>query len=78
MTKETFEQEMWRADLTGGNYAEGYRRGLRRYYYGEGFGTAEDHHRWLGFGRNGDNRSELGDGYRSGFAGECFDLAQAK
>ena len=77
MESRTFTSQLVEADMVGGNFAAGYQRGLQRYFYGEAFGTLEDHQKWLALGRNGDNRSELGDGYRSGVAGEIFDREKA-
>ncbi len=48
------------------DYGKGYQRGLRRYYHGESFGSPEEHELWLSLS---DDRQELGDGYRDGFAG---------
>ena len=51
----------------GGDYGAGYRRGIRRHYHGEQFGTDDEHEQWLGLK---DYQQELGDGYRDGFAGK--------
>lgn len=59
--------------MTDGDYATGYRRGLRRLYHGEKFGTEAEHKHWLDLGLTpGDTRAELGNGYRDGFAGRPF------
>lgn len=50
-------------------YGEGHRLGLRRYYHGEEFGSADLHEQRMGAGLNGDPRIEFGRGYRDGFAG---------
>lgn len=50
------------------NFWEGYIRGLRRAFYGDRYGSAEDHRRWLALG--GDSlRDEMAHGYREGLAG---------
>jgi hypothetical protein len=53
------------------SYLEGYCRGLRRYYYGEFFGTAEEHEAWMTLaGDAGNEQSRAkGEGYRQGLAG---------
>lgn len=51
----------------GGDYAAGYRRGLRRHYHGEIFGTPTEHEKWLHLSGY---RQEMGDGYRDGFDGK--------
>lgn len=48
------------------DYTTGYRRGLRRHYHGENFGTEAEHAQWILLC---DHRQELGEGYRDGFAG---------
>jgi hypothetical protein len=72
MKESTFRQQLRKAEQEETLFAEGYRRGLRRHFYGERFGTAEAHASRMEHGKNGDYRTELGDGYRSGFAGEFF------
>lgn len=50
------------------NFWEGYIRGLRRAHYGDRYGTAANHNRWLTLG--GDvAREEMSHGYREGLAG---------
>ena len=76
MTKEIFEYEMGKANTfvyLGERvcYWEGYQRGLRRSYYGEVFGSQEDHERWMSFA--GDHKAnefqrERGRGYLDGLA----------
>ncbi len=61
------EQKFW----------EGYRRGLRRKYHGERFGTDDEHAEWMSFA---DELSDLsrrlrGIGYRAGF--EEMEISQA-
>jgi hypothetical protein len=50
------------------NFWEGYIRGLRRAHYGDHYGTAENHRKWLTPGGD-DVREETSHGYREGFAG---------
>lgn len=69
MDEATFKARMSRARLLRNDYGAGYQAGLRRHYHGETFGTPEDHDRWMGVGRDGDPRIELGRGYRDGFSG---------
>ena len=51
-------------------YWEGYQRGLRRAYYGEVFGTEEEHNLWLSLADDevDESRRERGRGYRDGLA----------
>ena len=72
MDEKTFRRNMRYAKHTGGDFAAGYQRGLRRLYHGEIFGTTEEHEKYMSLGANGDHRTELGDGYRAGFSGEDF------
>lgn len=53
------------------SYLEGYCRGLRRYFYGEIFGTAEEHATWMMLADDPGNeqRRARGEGYRQGLAG---------
>lgn len=69
MNEKEFNRLISQASAAPGDYSDGYRRGLRRYYHGCSFGTATEHQRWLGLGLDGDPRHELGRGYRDGFAG---------
>lgn len=65
--KETqFKSFMAAAKVLCGEYSDGYRRGLRRYYHGETFGTDDEHEQWS---KLKDHQQELGDGYRDGLAG---------
>jgi hypothetical protein len=76
VTKESFEYEMWKANTFAylgerACYWEGYQRGLRRAYYGELFGSQEEHELWMGFA--GDRKAnefqrERGRGYLDGLA----------
>ncbi len=50
------------------NFWEGYIRGLRRAHYGDRYGTAENHRRWLTLGGDA-AREELSHGYKEGLAG---------
>lgn len=70
MDQATFESYMTRARITGGEYAAGYQRGLRRHFHGERFGTEEEHRLWMDqVTRPG--REERGQGYRDGFEGKA-------
>lgn len=78
MTRETFTREMVKAmkakifahRSNGPDYWEGYQRGLRRAYYGEVFGTEEEHNLWLSLADDevDETRRERGRGYRDGLA----------
>ena len=48
------------------NFWAGYLRGIRRNYYGETFGTDEEHETWMALA---DDRQDIGDGYRAGVHG---------
>lgn len=51
------------------DYWDGYRRGLRKRYHGDNFGTIEEHEKWLSLINDRDvSRSERGRGYRDGIA----------
>ena len=45
-------------------YGTGYRRGLRRAFHGDSFGTEQEHETWLA------REDSSGNGYRTGLAGE--------
>lgn len=86
MNPQTFESMMRRAemlklsaDVRGQQYWDGYRRGLRRHYHGEKFGTAEEHAQWMDL-RNDPlpDRAELGRGYVAGFMGNDPDIKNPK
>ncbi len=73
MNEQEFRSLMTRADAYAryveperSDYWTGYRRGLRRRYHGENFGTDDEHTLWLSL--DGD-RAALGQGYRNGFQG---------
>jgi len=77
MTEQQFQSEMSRAKTLGrlasdpnqADYHAGYIRGLRRNYYGEQFGSQQEHELWLGLNDDLDeSRSARGRGYRDGFA----------
>ena len=72
MNEDRFQMLLGLASLFEGPYAEGYRRGLRRHYFGERFGTSDEHRKWLELGKHsGDaSRVNLGRGYRDGYAGD--------
>ena len=75
MERSEFEHEMMKAEIfiEAGDridYWEGYRRGLRRRYHGENFGTPEEHKLWMSRSDDLDQtRSERGRGYRDGYHG---------
>ena len=51
-------------------YCEGYKRGLRRLYHHEVFGTEAGHRKWMALVDDPDQaRQERGRGYRDGFTG---------
>ena len=78
MDEKTFQRNMSYAKLTGGDFATGYQRGLRRHYHGEIFGTTEEHEKYMSLGTNGDYRADLGDGYRAGFSGQAFNTTEGR
>ena len=60
-------------------YWSGYKRGLRRRFHGERFGTAAEHEKWMGLADDEDeSRRERGQGYRDGFNAAAETLAQKK
>jgi DNA-binding transcriptional regulator YiaG len=61
MTTKQFRALIIQAETLEGKYKSGYRRGLRRQYHGERFGTAEEHEKLLG------RDDEYGRGYRDGW-----------
>jgi len=66
MERNKFESKMLKAKVLQGltdlpDYWTGYMRGLRRVYYGEKFGTEEEHLRF-----SDAIHSELGRGYTDG------------
>ncbi len=73
MDQQTFEREsikastMAMADPTTANYWDGYRRGLRRAYFGPRFGTEYEHRLWMKLASEADcSRHERGRGYQAG------------
>lgn len=56
--------------MIGGEYAAGYERGLRRRYLAGSGGREAEHQLWMSLGTGDDYRTELGRGYRDGFAGK--------
>ncbi len=67
MQESKFKSFMAAAQALGSEYGEGYRRGVRRHYHGEQFGTDTEHEQWM---KLKDHQQELGDGYRDGVAGK--------
>jgi len=52
------------------DYWAGYRRGLRRAYHGERFGTDQEHDLWYSLAdRDSEQDQQRGQGYRDGLAG---------
>jgi hypothetical protein len=74
MNRTTFERELRKSRTLRElgdrpEYRAGFERGLRRGFYGEQFGTAEEHALWMGAADSPDPiRAERGLGYREGFA----------
>ncbi len=71
MDFERFKKEMARteamAKMERKNYWRGYQRGLQRVYYGEKFGTPEEHRKYLDAVNSLDEgRRETGRGYADG------------
>lgn len=73
MDRKTFEREMMRADTmmdaeNNRDYWMGYKRGLRRKFHGENFGTETEHKLWLSAIESTDkSRRERGRGYNDGY-----------
>jgi len=73
MERAVFEHEMNRAKTMAeagdkSDYWGGYRRGLRRKFHGENFGTLEEHELWMAAISSDDpQRQDRGRGYRKGF-----------
>jgi hypothetical protein len=73
MDEETFKREMLKAEtLACGdgrqNYWLGYRRGLRRWFYGNAYSNDADHSTWMAMVNHPDaTRREIGRGYWDGF-----------
>ena len=68
---ETFFRTNIIAAATPGEYASGYRRGLRRLYHGENFGSITTHEKCMILSGA---QQDLGDGYRAGYTGKRFPL----
>lgn len=76
MKEDRFQSLLHQAQIiacVGGADAEyivGYQRGLRRAFYGERFGTEEEHQLWLSLADRADAISQSrGKGYRDGLQG---------
>jgi len=72
MTKKDFQNLLTEADTfrrfnNSSGYFSGYIRGLRRAFYGNKFGTAEEHDLW--FALIDDATMGKGQGYRDGLSG---------
>ena len=70
ITRHEFERMILMARHCEPGYATGYKRGLRRLFQGNKYGTLEQHRQWMAFGTGDDPQAELGQGYRDGFAGK--------
>jgi hypothetical protein len=58
------------SDLTNSDYWLGYRRGLRRAYFGARFGSAAEHDAWMALADSADaGLAARGRGYREGLRG---------
>lgn len=76
MKKEEFDENIKRGsgferiDYSG--FWRGYRKGLCRMFYGDDYGTEDEHKSLMEAANDTDNKSRLnhGLGYRSGFAGK--------
>lgn len=72
MNDEEFKAAMLRATRTEKKsktpeYWQGYKRGLRRGYHGDKFGTRDEHKSWLSLLSDSDStRHNLGQGYHDG------------
>jgi hypothetical protein len=55
--------------MIGGDYAAGYERGLQRLYQASRAFRDAEHQLWMSLGIGDDYRTELGRGYRDGYAG---------
>ena len=73
MDRQTFTHEMVKAKTfinlsQDPDYWYGYQRGLRRQFYGDTFGSEEDHSQWLSLANSDDDiRRKRGRGYHAGF-----------
>ena len=75
MTEPEFAEMMeqaesnWRHSSRPG-YFEGYMKGLRRLYYGPGYGSLQEHEEWLGMAYRGNGIiADRGRGYYDGLQG---------
>lgn len=72
--RNRFESLLQRAEIERGisdkpDYWVGYLRGLRRTYYGDAYGTDEEHALWLGLSERRDQtHRDQGEGYLAGLA----------
>lgn len=72
--KKRFESLLQRSEIERGisdkpDYWVGYLRGLRRAYYGDAYGTDEEHALWLGLSERRDQtHRDQGEGYLAGLA----------
>ena len=70
MDRQTFEKQMSKARIFASagdrpDYWKGYKRGLRRAYHGENFGTDAEHNLWLPLADETDaTMAERSRGYR--------------
>jgi len=70
MTESDFKRLEAQSRAIDGPYAEGYHRGLRRGYYGDRYGTAEEHRRMMALEDMGDlTRAQRRAGYLDGLEG---------
>jgi DNA-binding transcriptional regulator YiaG len=74
LKKSLFDIEMTKAEVMGGvertHYWTGYKNGLQRRFYGEAFGTQEEHDHWMTTALNGDaEQEEQSRGYHDGYLG---------
>lgn len=53
-------------DYRRSEFCRGFRRGIRRLFHGENFGTDEEHNKWMNCA-DGEYRKQLQAGYRTGF-----------
>jgi hypothetical protein len=70
MDRKTYEREMRKARVMEQSrdrvhYWQGYKRGLRRCFYGEDHGTKEDHDLWMNLADDSEKKkAERGRGYK--------------
>jgi len=69
MDRKTYEREMRKARRMEHNrdridYWQGYKRGLRRCFFGEDYGTKQEHDLWMSLADDPDKKkAECGRGY---------------